>query len=190
MGYPVKEISWWIRSVCCAGWPGIWSQAAIRAKRIRFVLEPLLDRETDFSCQFQIDPEGRITLLSVQQLVNQGFAFGESHSPQPSLLDKLDKEGYWETMHSIGRELYSDGYYGEVCVDSMQLRDGSLAPLVEINARKSMSLIKHHVDRRFKQEGMHTCLIQVPLAAKGKVHYEELLERMEETGIFIQAGCG
>ncbi|MEK5031064.1 hypothetical protein MKY96_06465 [Paenibacillus sp. FSL R7-0302] len=161
-----------------------------QGKRIRFVLEPLLDRETDFSCQFQIDPEGRINLLSVQQLVNQGFAFGESHSPHPSLLDKLDKEGYWETMHSIGRELYSDGYYGEVCVDSMQLRDGSLAPLVEINARKSMSLIKHHVDRRFKQEGMHTCLIQVPLAAMGKVHYEELLERMEETGILFSLEAG
>lgn len=93
-------------------------------------------------------------------------------------------------MHSIGRELHADGYYGEVCVDSMLLRDGSLAPLVEINARKSMSLIKHHVDRRFKQEGMHTCLIQVPLAAMGKVHYEELLERMEETGILFSLGAG
>ncbi|QUL53164.1 hypothetical protein KDC22_22455 [Paenibacillus tritici] len=153
-----------------------------QGKRIRFVLEPLLDRETDFSCQFHIDSEGRISILSVQQLVNQGFAFGESHSPGPSLLEKLDREGYWETMHSIGRELYADGYYGDVCVDSMVLRDGSLEPLVEINARKSMSLIKHHVDRRLKQEGRHTCLVQVPLAAMGKVHYAELLQRMEENG--------
>ncbi|MGN7764800.1 hypothetical protein [Paenibacillus sp. 22594] len=159
-------------------------------KRIKFVLEPLLDRETDFSCQFHIDPEGRISILSVQQLVNHGFAFGESHSPEPSLLERLDREGYWETMHSIGRELYSDGYYGDVCVDSMLLRDGSLTPLVEINARKSMSLIKHNVDRHFKQEGMNTCLLQVPLATLGEVHYEDLLGRLAQEGILFSLGAG
>ncbi|WP_340021258.1 hypothetical protein MHI24_19905 [Paenibacillus sp. FSL K6-1096] len=159
-------------------------------KRVRFVLEPLLDRETDFSCQFHIDPEGRVSILSVQQLVNQGFAFGESHSPEPLLVEKLDREGYWETMHSIGRELYKDGYYGDVCVDSMLLRDGSLAPLVEINARKSMSLIKHQVDRRFRQEGMHTCLLQVPVATLGAVRYEELLERLAEEAVLFSREKG
>ncbi|OKP92315.1 hypothetical protein A3842_02385 [Paenibacillus sp. P3E] len=159
-------------------------------KRIKFVLEPLLDRETDFSCQFHIDPEGRISILSVQQLVNHGFAFGESHSPEPSLLERLDREGYWETMHSIGRELYADGYFGDVCVDSMLLRDGSLAPLVEINARKSMSLIKHNVDRHLKQEGMHTCLLQVPLATLGEVHYEDLLGRLAQEDVLFSLGEG
>lgn len=159
-------------------------------KRIKFVLEPLLDRETDFSCQFHIDPEGRISILSVQQLVNHGFAFGESHSPEPALLERLDREDYWEIMHSIGRELYADGYFGDVCVDSMLLRDGSLAPLVEINARKSMSLIKHNVDRQLKQEGMHTCLLQVPLATMGEVHYAELLGRLEREGILFSLGAG
>lgn len=159
-------------------------------KRIKFVLEPLLDRETDFSCQFHIDPEGRISILSVQQLVNHGFAFGESHSPEPSLLDRLDREEYWETMHSIGRELYADGYFGDVCVDSMLLRDGSLAPLVEINARKSMSLIKHNVDRHLKQEGMHTCLLQVPLATLGEVHYEDLLGRLAQEDVLFSLGEG
>ncbi|MNO17066.1 [Butirosin acyl-carrier protein]--L-glutamate ligase [compost metagenome] len=159
-------------------------------KRIRFVLEPLLDRETDFSCQFHIGSEGQITLLSVQQLVNHGFAFGESHSPEPSLLERLKRGNYDEIMHNIGRELYADGYYGDVCVDSMLLRDGSLAPLVEINARKSMSLIKHNVDRYLKQEDMHTCLIQVPLASAGEVSYEELLQRLEKAGILFSAGKG
>lgn len=93
-------------------------------------------------------------------------------------------------MHSIGRELYADGYFGDVCVDSMLLRDGSLAPLVEINARKSMSLIKHNVDRQLKQEGMHTCLLQVPLATMGEVHYADLLGRLEREGILFSLGAG
>lgn len=159
-------------------------------KRIRFVLEPLLNRETDFSCQFHIDAEGRISILSVQQLVNHGFAFGESHSPEPTLLETLNREGYWEIMHNIGRELYADGYHGDVCVDSMLLRDGSLAPLVEINARKSMSLIKHNIDRHLKHEGMHTCLIQVPLATMGEVRYGELLQRLEQAGILFSPAEG
>ncbi|MBW4080651.1 hypothetical protein [Paenibacillus sp. S150] len=159
-------------------------------KRIQFVLEPLLDRETDFSCQFRIDPAGKISIQSVQQLVNNGFAFGESQSPEPALLERLDRENYYEIMHSIGRELYADGYYGDVCVDSMLLRDGSLAPLVEINARKSMSLIKHGIDRQLNRDDLHTCLIQVPLVYTEEVRYEELLQRLEQTGILFSAEAG
>ncbi|MNC30856.1 hypothetical protein D3C75_791580 [compost metagenome] len=72
----------------------------------------------------------------------------------------------------------------------MLLRDGSLAPLVEINARKSMSLIKHNIDRHLKHEGMHTCLIQVPLATMGEVCYGELLQRLEEAGILFSPAEG
>ncbi|MHA6532120.1 ATP-grasp domain-containing protein [Paenibacillus sp. BAC0078] len=159
-------------------------------KRIRFVLEPLLDRESDFSCQFYIDPAGVISILSVQQLVNNGFAFGESHSPAPGLLEKLERESYWELMHKIGKELYADGYHGDVCVDSMLLLDGTLAPLVEINARKSMSLIKHQVDRLINQEELHSCLIQVPLIPQSGALYGDLLQRLEQEGILFTLGSG
>ncbi len=159
-------------------------------RTIRFVLEPYLDRETDFSCQFNIDPEGEISILSVQQLVNNGFAFGESHSPGPMLLEKLERESYWELMHNIGKELYADGYHGDVCVDSMLLRDGTLAPLVEINARKSMSLIKHQVDRLIHQERMQTCLIQIPLISKGDALYGDLLQRLEQEGVLFTPASG
>ncbi|ASA22416.1 hypothetical protein [Paenibacillus donghaensis] len=161
-----------------------------KEKRIRFVLELLLDREMDFSCQFHIEQAGAISILSVQQLVNNGFSFGESQSPDKALLDRLERENYCEIMHSIGRNLYEDGYYGDVCVDSMLLRDGSIAPLVEINARKSMSLIKHSVDRYLNREDIHTVLIQVPLVSMGEARYEVLLRHLEQADILFGAGNG
>lgn len=160
------------------------------AKKIRFVLEPLLDRETDFSCQFCIDRAGTVTILSVQQLINNGFAFGESHSPDAALLEKLDREHYFELMHRIGNELYADGYYGHVCIDSMLLRDGTLVPLVEINARKSMSLIKHGFDCYLGEAGIRTCLIQSALLAREDACYPALLEQMEQAGILFAKGTG
>ncbi|RRJ66991.1 hypothetical protein EHV15_31740 [Paenibacillus oralis] len=161
-----------------------------KAKKIRFVLEPLLDRETDFSCQFCIDQAGTVTILSVQQLINNGFAFGESQSPYAALLERLNRERYFELMHRIGNELYADGYFGHVCVDSMLLRDGTLAPLVEINARKSMSLIKYGFDCYLGEADIRTCLIQAALLAREDACYPALLEQMEQAGILFAKETG
>ena len=123
--------------------PGTCAAQAAAGKRVRFVLEPFLRKALDFSCQFRIEDDGQVTVISVQELVNNGLAFGASCSARPEFLDRLERDGYFQLIEQIGSLMYADGYWGDVCVDSMILEDGALAPLVEINARKSMSLIKH-----------------------------------------------
>lgn len=136
--------------------------AQIEQGRImRLIIEPFQTKQLDFSCQFKIDEQGVVSVISVQQLVNSGLAFGMSCTATAELMRRLEENRYFSTMRAIGERLYADGYWGDVCVDSMLLQDGTIAPLVEINARKSMSLIKHGLDRFLKTWQKHCSLTSV-----------------------------
>ncbi|WP_261301689.1 hypothetical protein [Paenibacillus andongensis] len=160
-----------------------------KGKQVRFVVEPYLDKLCDFSCQFSIDESGEYRLISLQRLANDEFAYQESYTPEPEFLQLLEGEGYFELMRRTAEELYKDGYYGHVCVDSMQLKDGGLVPLVEINARKSMSLIKHQIDRYLAPHELQGNLRYFSLrSVNADLRFEDLISGMEEAGILYQPG--
>ncbi len=156
-------------------------------KRLRFVLEPYLEKHSDFSCQFQIDEGGGITVISVQELLNNGLAFGASCSASPELLEILDRAGYFNLIERMGSLMHGDGYHGDVCVDSMILRDGQLAPLVEINARKSMSLIKHAVDRHLATREVEGRLTYVSTLSHRPFTFAAVLELLDREGLLFTA---
>jgi len=158
------------------------SAQAARGHRVRFILEPYLRKSADFSCQFQIEEDGSVEVVSVQELENNGQAFGTSRSPRPELMENLDKQGYFRLMRGIGSLMHADGYHGDVCVDSMVLENG-LAPLVEINARKSMSLIKHAVDQHLARDGLKGCFTCVAGVREGTGDFSALLELLEREGV-------
>jgi len=153
--------------------------------RVRFILEPYLRKRSDFSCQFHIDDDGEVRLISVQELVNNGLAFGASCTAGPDLLDRLERDGYFRTIKAMGSTMYADGYRGDVCVDSMILHDGELFPLVEINARKSMSLIKHAIDESLRRVGRKGCLTYVSAVNDRSGDFAQLLGLLEREGLLF-----
>jgi hypothetical protein len=159
-----------------------------KGKQVRFILEPYLQKRDDFSSQFRVEQDGTVTLISVQQLVNNGLAFGASCSADPALLETLDGLGYFELMRKVGAQLYVDGYYGDVCVDSMVLQSGDLAPLVEINARKSMSLIKHAIESRLDGSARMVCLTHITAINNSTTDFPALLERLREQRLLFETG--
>jgi len=88
--------------------------------------------------------------------------------------------------------LYEDGYRGDVCVDSMVLQNGSLEPLVEINARKSMSLIKSAIDGFLAKTGRQGSLTSVSAVYDGTSDFAGLLELLEESRLLFTSDrpCG
>lgn len=154
--------------------------------RLSFVLEPYWDKAGDFSCQFRVSEDGATTHIAVQRLDNNGLAFGTSRSASEDFLNSLDAAGYFELMGRIGTELHRDGYHGDVCVDSMELADGTFHPLVEINARKSMSLIKHHIDQHLARSGFHGCLTSVPLINERGRCFADVLEQLRSRSLLFQ----
>ncbi len=156
-----------------------------KGRNVQFVLERYSHKERDFSCQFHITEQGDIDILSVQWLANSQFAYRESLSPDIQFMDRLESSAYFDTMMEIGRQLYQDGYFGHVCIDSMTLIDGSIEPMVEINARKSMSLIKNSIDRYLRQYGLVGNMTNYTVSHDGTFTYEQLLIELEHRGLLF-----
>ncbi|MEK4733523.1 hypothetical protein [Paenibacillus sp. FSL L8-0641] len=156
-----------------------------KGKQVLFLLEPFQEKKQDFSCQFTIGDDGSVDILSVQWLANTQFSYRESLSPDVAFLERLEREGYFSLMQDVGRQLYQDGYYGDVCIDSMTLRGGKLEPIIEINARKSMSLIKHQLDTFLAGKNMRGTLTNYSLSHDGSLSYEELLEGLKGEGLLF-----
>ncbi len=156
-----------------------------KGRNVQFVLERYSNKERDFSCQFHITEQGDIDILSVQWLANSQFAYRESLSPDIQFMDRLESSAYFDTMMDIGRLLYQDGYFGHVCIDSMTLVDGTIEPMVEINARKSMSLIKNSMDRYLRQYGLVGNMTNYTVSHDGSLTHEELLIELEHRGLLF-----
>ncbi|SFL80660.1 Carbamoyl-phosphate synthase L chain, ATP binding domain [Paenibacillus sp. 1_12] len=154
-----------------------------------FIVEPLLNKEMDFSCQFEILPDGSFSFISVQQVLNSDFAYQGSVTAAPPLIQRLEREGYWELMQAVSNSLYESGYFGHVCVDSMVLQDGSIVPLVEINARKSMSLIKHQLDMYLDAHSLEGYLTYVSMVGSTPIAFGDVLHAMENEGLLYKNGC-
>jgi len=151
-------------------------------KRVELLVQPLYERAADFSCHFEVDTGGLASLHGVQAMSNDGLAFSSVGPASPELLAVLERERYWGVMEQVARALASEGYRGPVCVDSMVLRDGTLVPLLEINARKSMGLLNLRLGARVN-DGLRSHLGQVGLTLRRQVSFEELLNAMRRDGL-------
>ncbi|HEY8209330.1 MAG TPA: hypothetical protein VIG99_17700 [Myxococcaceae bacterium] len=154
---------------------------------IEFLLQPLHDRATDFSCHFEIDAEGWRP-RGMQVMENDGLSFSAVRPAPRELQDQLDGLGQWRVMERVARALKDDGYRGPVCVDAMLLRDGTLVPLLEINARKSMGLINLWLQERFGGSGLLSHLSLMNLSFRRAAGFDEVLEALHRAGLLYGGG--
>lgn len=157
-----------------------------------FVLEPYLEVERDFSCQFEIMQSGAFRLIGLQKILNRQFAYLGSVSMEKEEQNTLEKNGYFDIMEQAAWSLYRDGYFGPVCIDSMTLRDGTLEPIVEINARQSMGFINHHLDQVLGRNGKKGLLTFRSVGFRERVNYEGWLNELKRQDILYpnQKGNG
>ncbi|WP_160677141.1 hypothetical protein [Clostridium sp. C8-1-8] len=158
-----------------------------KGKKVELIVEPLLDKIKDFSCQFKIYKDGDFEILSIQEVRNTGLAYLGSYTPDKEFVDFIDKRGYFQVMARVAEELYKDGYYGDVCIDSMVLKDQTICPIVEINARRSMSLIKHNVDLYAQKIGLGCGFTSINVSFNKKTEYSDILEALSRKNILFRS---
>lgn len=155
-----------------------------------FVVEPLLNKAIDFSCQVNIDKVGNIEIISVQKLINTNFAYQGSTTAEEEFVDKLYNKHYFDVIKKASLCLYKRGYFGNVCFDSMILDDGEIVPIVEINARKSMGLINHYIDKtllNYKTQGM---LHFFSLGFSENITFDYILSQMKKANLLFNPQNG
>ncbi len=161
-----------------------------KGKQVLFIIEPFLKKDFDFSCQFFIDKKGQVDIVSLQRLRNKNFTYEGSFTAEDELLDLLEGRGYFKVIRDAAKQLYADGYFGHVCIDSMMLKTGDLVPIIEINARRSMSLIKHQLDKYLSGYSLKCSFTYFSLHFKRLINYGEILEKMKEQGLLYGLGNG
>ncbi|MYW93522.1 hypothetical protein G3I59_23605 [Amycolatopsis rubida] len=122
--------------------------------RVELLVQPRFDRRTDFSAHLRIDAGGRWETLGVQVMHNRGFRHAGSGPAPDALLAELAATGYGETLAAVAEALSAAGYRGPAGVDAMVLADGTLVPVLEINARQSPGLLSLLLDRRVRPHGL------------------------------------
>lgn len=157
-------------------------------KSVEFIIESFLDKESDFSCQFYIHRSGDMEILSIQEVRNIGSSYHGSYSPSKEFIKFISEKGYFSILKEVAKKLYEDGYYGDVCIDSMILKDGEIVPIVEINARKSMSLIKYNIDEYVSNFNLECGFTFYNVTFSNHITYEELIEKMEERELLFKPG--
>jgi hypothetical protein len=114
-------------------------------KRIELLVQEKYPKAHDFSGHLHVRRDGSWDFLGLQLMTNKGFRhFGSSPAP-PALID----EGrYAESLADVVAAISAAGYWGPVGIDAMLLENGSVVPVLEINARQSLGLLALHLDRR------------------------------------------
>ncbi|MBF0441462.1 MAG: hypothetical protein HQK54_06125 [Oligoflexales bacterium] len=156
-------------------------------KTVGFLLEPYLEKDFDFSCGLQISREGEIKIVTLQRMLNQGFAFRGIHALEKSHEDELTGSGYFEIMESLGRRIHKDGYHGYVCIDSMKLKNGRFMPVVEINARQSMGIINSKISEHVSNFNMTSYFTFLPLGFTGEITFSDFFTNLEGAGLLFSA---
>lgn len=149
-------------------------------KKLLFVLERYLEKETDFSCQFFITDTGGAEILSVQQMENRQFSFDAIQNAGDDLLSFIRQRNYFTQVEEVAAALYSEGYFGPVCMDSMILKDGCVMPVIEINARKSMGLVNYYMNRYLSQFSVSGKLMTLQCVLSKPVSFDELFSAMQK----------
>ncbi len=116
-------------------------------KGLPVLAEPWLDKLFDFSTQWSISPQKKITYLGVTFLTTGPSGTHIGNRVGDTLIEKK-REQEINTQKKKAREVLKEmaelGYFGEVGFDAMVYLDNDqprLHPIVEINARKTMGWV-------------------------------------------------
>lgn len=122
------------------------------------VAEPWLDRCFDFSTQWMIQPDGQCNLLgsTVFETDPHGAYLGTLAGPNNLLFGPLlnHLNEHLKAAQVVLRDLFKKGFFGHVGIDALLYRcpkslQVKLYPIVEINARQTMSLVALRLQQRW-----------------------------------------
>lgn len=105
--------------------------------RIHVVVEEWLPKSSDLNYQFTIDRDGRVVLDFVKQILISGGVY-RGHL-MPAALTPAQSAEIGQAAQAIGGRLFADGFTGVAAADAILSADGTLYPVLEINARLNMS---------------------------------------------------
>lgn len=160
-------------------------------KRVELLVQPHYVRRHDVSGHGELTYDGGWRWLGLCSVRNRGFRFtgagpaDDDVAPlEPALRAVADE---------VARRAYAAGYWGPLSIDSMVLADGTLVPVLEVNARVSLGRLTLDVDRTCAgepDEPARCHLWQIELTAPPEITTGRLLHALRRDGLLYRLGAG
>jgi hypothetical protein len=121
--------------------------AAAGTERIGFVVEHWVAKSADLNYQFTLSRDGTVRFDFVKEAItDRGVHKGHR---MPAGITRAQEDLLRHTADLLGGRLAVDGYHGVVGVDALLAPDGTVYPMIEINARNNMSTYQVRLQERF-----------------------------------------
>lgn len=157
-------------------------------KCLSLIVEPFFNKMLDFSCHFDLAIDGEMQFRAVQFMLNQGFGYAGSAPCSDAFCSFLDKSNYFRVIELVAKLISEQGYFGPVCIDSMVLKDNSIIPVVEINARYSMGRICNDLIASLEDSQHEFRLISLTLGRLTPLSFEELILILKNKEQLLRTG--
>ncbi|MCF2859914.1 ATP-grasp domain-containing protein [Pseudoalteromonas sp. SMS1] len=158
-----------------------------QGKQGGMIAQPWLDIELDFSSQWAVSSCGELTLIGLCQVENKGFRFNGINLSCQALEQVVARSDYYEQIRLLLSELFKAGYFGPICVDSALLKDGTVYPVIEVNARESMGSIALRWRDKLSL-GNSLRLRQYDVIYQAPVSFEAILHKLGLQGALLCCG--
>ncbi|MBD5785591.1 ATP-grasp domain-containing protein [Cellulosimicrobium terreum] len=144
--------------------------------RLAVVVEVWADKATDLNYHFTVARDGGVTFDFVKEAITQGGVH-KGHRI-PARLPAAHVEQIEHHTQLLGARLARDGFHGVVGVDALVRTDGSLLPVLEINARNNMSTYTVRLQERLLPDDWVALARQYPLVLDAPLPFAVLRERL------------
>jgi hypothetical protein len=140
--------------------------------RLHVVVEEWLPKECDLNYQVTVCRDGRVRLDFIKRaLTENGVHKGHI---MPAGITAAAREEVEHAAGVVGHRLHDDGFHGVIGVDAVIGADGTVYPVLEINARLNMSTYQGSVTELCQPAGHVALARHYPLRLTRPCGFDEL----------------
>lgn len=141
-----------------------------------WIVEGWYEKKVDINYQIYVNEKGRVITFSIkEQLVDETVYVGSVMPPRIS--DEI-RNKYLMYGDRIGKALYEQGFTGVLGVDSIITTDDEVIPIIEINARFTLSTYISMLPVKFPNRIMYSFYEKLKLA--DGVNYEKVVDSLQK----------
>jgi D-alanine-D-alanine ligase-like ATP-grasp enzyme len=144
--------------------------------RFRFVLEEWINKTRDISYQIFVLRSGEVRLLSLKEAVTSKGVHQGHRVPAQLTDDQFSI--YHAAAQAVGRRLFEAGFVGLAGIDSIIDQHGEIYPVLEINARFTMSTYQFALENMIGRQAKMVVKFY-PLFLKEPVSFSQLTRSWE-----------
>ncbi|WBB61545.1 hypothetical protein O7599_03025 [Streptomyces sp. WMMC500] len=144
--------------------------------RLAVVVEVWADKAADLNYHLTVGRDGSVRF----DFVKEALTAGGVHKGHrfPARLTPAQHAVVADTARLLGRRLAADGYHGPVGVDALVRTDGTLLPVLEINARNNMSTYQTRLQEQCVPAGAVVVARQYDVRLPAPVPFDRLAEAL------------